>query len=116
MKKLLNSATLFVAKWSDVLVFIPIALFLFIFNGIWIRSIDQTASVLNVEFLSILNFNILVFGAVMSCAYFIYNLFFHDFFKKGWEERVGGSKAGIIHLILWLSTLAVSFGILTKNL
>ena len=106
----------FISTWSDILVFVPIALVLFIFNGYIIRSIDQTASIVNVEFLSILNFNILVYGIVSTSAWFIYNKFFHDFFKKGWESKVGNVTAPIIHLVLWLATLVTSYLIITHNL
>lgn len=106
----------FIAQWSDILIFIPVALVVFIFNGRLIRSLDPTASIVNVEFLSILNFNILVFGCVSTAAYFIYNLFFHDYFNKGWEDRVGNVQAGITHLVLWITTLVLSYFIITHNL
>lgn len=106
----------FVAQWSDILIFIPIALLVFIFNGHLIRALDPTASIVNVEFLSILNFNILVYGCVATPAYFIYNLFFHDFFTKGWEEKVGPTQAGITHVVLWVTTLILSYFVITHNL
>jgi hypothetical protein len=112
LKKILS----FVSKWSDVLALLPIALIVFLFNGSIIRALDPTASILSVEFLSILNFNIVVFASVMSGAYFIYNLFFHDFFKVNWEDKMSGVSAGAIHVILWLSSLAAAFKIITHNL
>lgn len=108
-----------ILKWYDALILVPAALILFIFNESWIRLIDQTAASMSLEFLGILNFNILIGAIIFVASYVIYNLYFHDFFDKGWEKKLaepGGVAAAIIHLILWLSTLIATAFFVLKSL
>jgi len=119
---ILRNIASFVKKWSDVLIFLPVVLLTFIFNAQIMEHLDPTAPVMSVDFLSILNFNLVKFGAIFSCAYFVYNLFFHDFFGKGWEKKLSKNisnslhVAALIHLVLWLSTLFAAYKILTEGL
>lgn len=97
----------FIKKWSDVLIFLPSAFLLFVFNDKWIRYLDPTAASMSVEHLVVLNFNIFIAASIFSIAYFIYNLFFHDYFDKFWEEKLADHPVAcaVTHLILWLSTV-----------
>lgn len=107
----------FIKKWSDIIIFVPSVILLFVFNQIWMGAIDPTAATLSPEFLSILNFNLVKFGFVFTCSYFVYNLYFHDFFAKGWENKIGSKTVvAAIHLILWFSTLFVSYKIILNGL
>lgn len=106
----------FILKWIDFLVVLPITLFLFLFHAKFIHALDETALTVSVENLSLLIFNILKFFVVTSAAYFIYNLFFHDFFKKDWHLGVGKNTAAVIHLILWISTLVFASIVLLSGL
>lgn len=106
-----------IKKYSDVLIVLPIAILLF-FNSYWlIRSQDQTAMVLDVGNVSILLFNFLTLMLTFCSASFIYITYFGDAFKKGWEKTINDPlKCSIISGILWISTLIISYLILTRNL
>lgn len=97
----------FIKKWSDVLILLPTTLLLFIFNEKWINYIDPTAASMSAEHLVVFNFNLFIAAAIFSIAYFIYNLFFHDFFNDGWEDKLAQNPVAcaVIRLVLWLSTV-----------
>ena len=106
-----------IKKYSDICIAIPIVSILFATSYIWLRMIDNTAQILDIGSVSILLFNILVLGCIFSTAYFYFALFFKDLFQTGWEKLLDNPRdAYLINLALWLSTLIISYLVLTKNL
>lgn len=99
----------FIKQWADVLILLPASFALLVFNDKWVKYLDPTAASMSAENLSVINFNIFVITVIFGIAYFLYNVFFHDFFDKGWEKAKlpdNPVAAAVIHLVLWLSTLA----------
>ena len=102
-----------------MLILLPASLLLLIFNEKWMKYIDPTATTMGADSLSVINFNIFVVTVIFGIAYFLYNVFFHDFFDKGWEkEKLPNHPvaAAVIHLILWLSSLATVAFLILRNI
>lgn len=106
----------FIKTWSDLVILAPSAFILFIVGQGVIRLLDPTAATLELGVLSVLNWNIFLLLITGSLSYFLYDLWFGDFFKKGWEKDFTPIQAATISLILWVTTLLVSVFILLRNL
>lgn len=110
----------FMLRWADVFWLLPIAAFLFVTADTWIRFIDPTSPVMSVEFVSILNFNILKWLAVMIGTYVIARIQFKfDIFEEGWQERYFKKcpwAGAVLSFAIWLSVLVVTWFILTDDL
>jgi len=102
--------------WHDLVILAPTALVLFIIGDKLIRSIDPTASTLELGVLSILNWNLFLLLLIGSVAYYLYNLWFSDYFSALWNEYLTPFQGAIINLALWLSTLWFSCYVLLRNL
>lgn len=109
----------FIKRWADVLILLPATFALLVFNEAWINYLDPTASSMSVENLSVFNFNIFIAAGIFAISYFVYNLYFHDYFGKDWEkEKLPNNPvaAAVIHLVLWLSTLGTVLFLLLRNI
>ena len=112
MKKLFK----LLKEWHDLVILVPTTLLLFIICDKLIRSIDPTASVLELGVLSLLNWNLFLLLLIGSVAYYLYNLWFSDYFTGTWKEYLTPFQGAIINVILWLSTLWLSCYVLLRNL
>ena len=112
MKKFIR----FVIKWNDLLILAPSALVIFLIGDRVIRALDPTAATLELGVLSVLNWNAFLLLVTGSISYYLYNLWFGDFFEDDWAYRLHPFQAAIINVILWLSTLLLSSYILLRNL
>jgi hypothetical protein len=66
--------------------------------------------------LSVLIFNAVCLFAISSLAYFLYALWFKDFFTDAWWTKLTRWQATKAHLFLWITTLALSAYVLLRNL
>jgi hypothetical protein len=107
---------LFLKQWNDLLILAPSALVLFILGDKLIRSIDPTAATIEMGVLSVLNWNAFLLLVTGSLAYYLYQLWFGDFFEGDWTSKLSPIQSALINVILWLSTLSVSSYILLRNL
>jgi hypothetical protein len=107
---------LFLKQWNDLLILAPSALILFIIGDKFIRSIDPTAATIEMGVLSILNWNAFLLLVTGSLAYYLYQLWFGDYFEGDWTADLPPLHAALINVILWLSTFSVSSYILLRNL
>jgi hypothetical protein len=107
---------LILKQWNDLLILAPSALVLFIIGDKLIRSIDPTAATIEMGVLSILNWNVFLLLVTGSLAYYLYQLWFGDYFEGNWSSKLNPLQAALINVILWLSTLSLSAYILLRNL
>jgi hypothetical protein len=107
---------IFLKQWNDLLILAPTALILFILGDKLIRSIDPTAAVIEMGVLSILNWNAFLLLVSGSLAYYLYQLWFGDYFEGNWTSKLKPLHAALINLILWLSTFSICSYILLRNL
>jgi hypothetical protein len=107
-----------IKKYSDVVIVLPATFILFL-NCYWLlRIADPTAAVLDFGTLSILLFNFLTLMVIFISSSFIYTSYFGDAFpSKTWEKDLKNPLAAkIISGLLWLSTVAVSYFVITRNI
>jgi ABC-type bacteriocin/lantibiotic exporter with double-glycine peptidase domain len=102
--------------WHDLIILVPSALILFILGGVGIRLLDPTASVVELGVLSVLNWNLFLLLLIGSVAYYLYNLWFSDYFSALWNEYLTPFQGALINTVLWLSTLWLSCFVLLRNL
>jgi hypothetical protein len=103
-------------EWHDLVILAPSALILFVIGGELIRAIDPTASVVELGVLSILNWNLFLLLLIGSVSYYLYNLWFSDYFSGLWNEYLTPFQGAVINTVLWLSTLWLSYCVLLRNL
>jgi hypothetical protein len=106
----------FIKQWNDLLILAPSSLVLFIISDKLIRSIDPTAATIEMGVLSVLNWNAFLLLISGSLAYYLYTLWFGDFFEGNWTSKLKPLHAALINVILWLSTFSISSYILLRNL
>lgn len=106
----------FIREWSDLVILAPSALILFVLGSSVIRWIDPTASTLEMGVLSILNWNIFILLVTGCVSYYLYDLWFGDYFKKDWALQLSPLHGAVLSIILWLSTFSISAFILLRNL
>ena len=112
MRKLIK----FLKEWHDLIILAPSALVIFVLGGAIIRYMDPTAAVVDLGVLSILNFNVFLLLVIGSLAYYLYDLWFGDYFKVGWDDNLTHLQTALISLFLWVVTLCVSAFVLLHNL
>lgn len=103
-------------SWNDLLILAPSALVLFIIGERVIRTIDPTAATVEMGVLSILNWNAFILLVSGSLAYYLYQLWFGDYFEGNWTSKLKPLQAALINVLLWLSTFSISVYILLRNL
>jgi len=107
---------LFLKQWNDLLILAPSALILFVVGGKIIRYIDPTASILELGVLSILNWNIFTLLIIGTASYYLYDLWFGDYFEGEWTDNLTPISASILNIILWLSTFSIATYVILRNL
>ena len=110
----------FIKNWSDLIIFLPLSLVIFITSDRWVRHLDPTAAVLSAENFSIVSFNWFILFLTFSSSYVIWRLYFGgDYFTKQWWKKVETKNpvvAPVVSAVLFIVTLVVCYLILGKNL
>jgi hypothetical protein len=106
----------FFVRWHDLIILAPSALILFIIGENFIHAIDPTASTLELGVLSVLNWNLFLLLLIGSASYYLYSLWFGDYFSNGWEYKLSPFQGAVLSFLLWITTLCVSCFVLLRNL
>lgn len=106
----------FLKDWNDLLILAPSALILFLVGDRLIKSMDPTAATLELGVLSVFNWNAFLLLVIGSVSYYLYKLWFGDYFEGNWTSKLKPLEAAVINIVLWLSTFCASAYILLRNL
>lgn len=103
--------------WADLLWLLPICVIGFISASWWIRKLDPTASVLSVENLTVLNFNLVIYFLGSGVMFVMWKIWVKgNIFDKKWSEGLTPYELMKIKL-MFLGGLAIYTAfILTRNL
>jgi len=103
--------------WADLLWLFPICFLGFISASTWIRKLDPTASVLSVENLTVLNFNLVIYFLGSGVMFVMWKIWVKgNVFHKNWSYGMTPYEIMKIKLMFLFGLGIYTAFILTRNL
>ena len=112
-----NTGWKWIKDWSDLLIIFPIMAIGFSFAKYWILWLDPTAQVLNVDNLSVLNFNAMMLFGGSGAVFVLYKIYIGGaIFPEDWDKGMTPFQVMIIKTATLAGIAIFTAFFLTRNL